>query len=320
MIRTRLPESAIRLAAGVAAEPAEHLRMDDAQPRAGEHGDRQLGDHRHVQRHPVAGLQPGEVAQQRGELVHLPEQLRVADVHGLVGLELGHEDDRGLVRIGRSVPVDAIVRGVQPAADKPLAERRGAGVQRRVPGLVPGQQIGVFLEAVGELVLGEPLQDGRVRWRWPAGRTPAAAGRTPPRASALRSVPRNPRIFRCFGGLPLNIVGHCVSPSAFLATSSIVVMPARIFSVACSLIDFIPAAVASARTWSEFGRWRIARRIFSSTGISSNTPICDSHDFHIDHSRLACITALSLLDPAGRARPVLRVRVRRPFCTVGTAI
>ena len=31
-----------------AAEPAEHLRVNDAQPGAGQHGDRQLGHHRHV--------------------------------------------------------------------------------------------------------------------------------------------------------------------------------------------------------------------------------------------------------------------------------
>ena len=148
--------------AGGAAEAAEHLRVDDAQPGTGQHGDGQFGDHRQVQRHPVAGLKAGEVAQQGGDLVHLPKQLRIAEVHGLVGLELGHEDDRGLVRSGRGVPVDAVVRGVQPAADEPLEERRGARIQRRVPGLIPGQQVGVLLEAVGELVLGEPLPDGRI--------------------------------------------------------------------------------------------------------------------------------------------------------------
>jgi hypothetical protein len=44
-------------------------------------------DHRHVQHHPVAGLKAGVVAQQRGELVHLPEQLAVADVYRFIGLE-----------------------------------------------------------------------------------------------------------------------------------------------------------------------------------------------------------------------------------------
>jgi hypothetical protein len=57
--------------AGGAAEPAEHLRVNDAQPGAGQHGDSQLGHHRHMQRHPVADLQPQRVAQHRRELVDM---------------------------------------------------------------------------------------------------------------------------------------------------------------------------------------------------------------------------------------------------------
>jgi hypothetical protein len=56
--------------AGIAAEAAEYLRVNDAEPRAGQHRDRQLGHHRHVQRHPVAGLQAAEIAQHGSELVH----------------------------------------------------------------------------------------------------------------------------------------------------------------------------------------------------------------------------------------------------------
>jgi hypothetical protein len=145
-----------------AAEPAEHRRVNDTEPGAGQHGDRQLGHHRHVQRHPVAGLQAQVVAQHRRELVHLPVQLRVADRHVGVGFQLRHEDDRGLARAGRGEPVHAVVAGIQPAAGEPLPERRVAGVQCRVPGLIPGEQVGVLLEAVGEAFLGEPAEDGRV--------------------------------------------------------------------------------------------------------------------------------------------------------------
>jgi hypothetical protein len=95
--------------AGGAAEPAEHLRVDDAQPGASQHRDRQLRDHRHVQRHPVTCLQAQRIAQQRRELIHLPVQLRVADRHVLIGFQLRHEDDRGLVRIRRGVPVHAVI-------------------------------------------------------------------------------------------------------------------------------------------------------------------------------------------------------------------
>ena len=37
-------------------EAAEHDRVDRADPRAGEHRRRRLGDHRHVDHHPVAAL------------------------------------------------------------------------------------------------------------------------------------------------------------------------------------------------------------------------------------------------------------------------
>src|SRR5271165_5304189 len=74
----------------------------------------------------------------------------------------GSSATMGMCSVTRS-PADAVVRGVQLAAGEPLIERRRARVQRRVPGLVPGQQVGVLLEAVRELVLGEPVPDGRVR-------------------------------------------------------------------------------------------------------------------------------------------------------------
>ena len=47
--------------AGGTAEPTEDLRVDDAHPGAGEHGHGQLGDHRQMEGHPVAGLDAGEV-------------------------------------------------------------------------------------------------------------------------------------------------------------------------------------------------------------------------------------------------------------------
>src|SRR5215469_371576 len=60
------------------------------------------------------------------------------------------------------MPVDAVVAGVQLPADEPLPERRGRGVERGVPALIPGQQVRVLREAVRELVLSEPLEDRRV--------------------------------------------------------------------------------------------------------------------------------------------------------------
>ena len=62
-----------------------------------------------MQGYPVTGLEAGEVTQQGGELVHLPKQVRIADVHVLVRLELGHEDDRRLIGVSCGVPVDAVI-------------------------------------------------------------------------------------------------------------------------------------------------------------------------------------------------------------------
>ena len=179
-------------AAGVAAETAEDLRVNDAEPGAGEHRDGKLGDHRHVQGHTIARLQPGEVPQDRGELVHLAVQLAVADHDVLVRLELGHPDDRGLVGARLGVPVDAVVRRIQLAADEPVPERRIRRIKRRVPSFIPGEKIGVLGEALREFVLGKPVEDGGIGGIGLGRRTAAAAGSSPLPASALRSGIRRP--------------------------------------------------------------------------------------------------------------------------------
>ena len=210
MIRSLLSESAIRLPAGAPAEPGEHLGVDDAEPGAGQHGHGQLGHHRHVQGDPVARLD-AEVAQHRGELVHPAVELLVGD-HRVAGvLGLGHPDQRGLVPVPGQVPVDAVVAGVQLAADKPLPERRVAGVQRGVPVLVPVQQVGVFPEALREVLFREAVQDGRVggvRLADELRRRRIIAFLTP--VNGDRCLGRLGR-FRFLGGLPLNVFGHLES-------------------------------------------------------------------------------------------------------------
>jgi hypothetical protein len=60
----------------VRGEPAEDHRVDRADPRAGEHRDGGLGDHRHVDHHAVA-LFHTELRQPSGEGRHLVPQLGV---------------------------------------------------------------------------------------------------------------------------------------------------------------------------------------------------------------------------------------------------
>jgi hypothetical protein len=115
-----------------------------------------------VEGHAVAGLHTGEALQERGELVDPLVQLLVGDRRGVLSLRLRYPDQRRLVAAGGQVPVDAVVGGVQAAANEPLPERRVAGVQRRVPVGVPVEQVPVLLEALGEALLAEPLEDGGV--------------------------------------------------------------------------------------------------------------------------------------------------------------
>ena len=151
------------LAAGLTGEAAEHLGMDDSEPGAGQHRHRQFRHHRHVKRHPVAGLEPGEVAQQRRELVHPHVKLLIGDDGVRLVLRFGDVDQRRLVLVSVEVAVDAVEAGIQLAADEPLPARRVGGIERRLPTLDPGQEIGVFLEAIGKIIEAEALVNPGIR-------------------------------------------------------------------------------------------------------------------------------------------------------------
>ena len=112
--------------------------------------------------HAVANLHAAEALQERGELVHPVVEILVRALLRLLVLRLGHPYERRLVGAGLQVAVDAVDARVQPTADEPLPERRVAGVQGRLPLGIPGEQVGVLLEAVGKLLLAESLEDGGV--------------------------------------------------------------------------------------------------------------------------------------------------------------
>ena len=144
------------------AEPAEHLRVDDAKAGARKHRDRQLGDHWQVEGDPVTGLHATEVPEECRELVHPTVELLVGDRFRLLVLGLRHPDERRLVVARSQMAVDAVEAGVQASADEPLPERGVAGVKRRVPVRVPIEQVRVLLEALREVLLAETLEDGRI--------------------------------------------------------------------------------------------------------------------------------------------------------------
>ena len=149
--------------AGRAAESAEHLGVDDAQAGAGQHGDGQLGNHGHVQGHPVTAFQAGKVFEQGGEFIHPHIQFLVGDVLGLFFQGFGNKVDGGLVLVRLQVTIDAVVAGVDLAALEPFVTGCIAGIQNFIPVFVPGQKVGIFLIAVGKIIQAEPVIDAFVR-------------------------------------------------------------------------------------------------------------------------------------------------------------
>src|SRR5882762_2233738 len=115
-------------AAGFAAEPAEDDGVHDSEPGAGQHGDRQLRNHGHVDGDAIAGFQSGKIAEHRGDFVHALVELLVGDDGGGFTLRLGDEDQRGFVLVFSEMAVNAVVAGVEFAADEPFPEGRVARV------------------------------------------------------------------------------------------------------------------------------------------------------------------------------------------------
>ena len=149
-------------------------------PGAGQHRDHGLGDHRQVDRDPVA-LLDAELGQRVRGLADLVLELGVGDVAGVV-LGLADPVQGDLVAVaGLDVPVDAVVRRVDGAADEPLRERRVVPVEDPVPLLAPVEALGLLgperLAVGGGPLVGLLLDVGvRPRAR-PGARSGAPRGR-----------------------------------------------------------------------------------------------------------------------------------------------
>ena len=115
-------------------EPAEHHAMYDPQPRARQHGDGQLRDHRHIDDGAVARFISARLQHVR-EARHQSQQFLIADRALLARLAL--PQDRDLVLAVRSgMPVQTIVGDVGFRPHEPLRERR-LPVQYLLPGFEP---------------------------------------------------------------------------------------------------------------------------------------------------------------------------------------
>src|SRR5690554_191172 len=96
--------------------------MDEAEARAGEHRDRRLGHHPHIDPDAIALLRPKPPKQVRGA-AHLGRELFIGDLSDIAGLAL--EDDRGLIPASL---LDMAIKAVH--ADIELAVREEFGVGR----------------------------------------------------------------------------------------------------------------------------------------------------------------------------------------------
>ncbi len=104
------------------AETAEDDRVRRANARAREHGNRELGDERQVNRDAIAPLH-AERLQHVGELTDLPVEIEVRQRPAVT--RLAFPDERRLVTPCASrVTIDAIDARVDRAADKPFRVRR----------------------------------------------------------------------------------------------------------------------------------------------------------------------------------------------------
>src|SRR5882762_2026999 len=147
-------------AAGFAAEPAEDDGVHDSEPGAGQHGDRQLRNHGHVDGDAIAGFQPGKIAEHRGNFIHALVELLVGDDSGGFAFRLGDEDQRGFVLVFSEMAVNAVVAGVEFAADEPFPEGRVARVERLAPGLVPIEEGSVMVKASRKILFAEFFDEG----------------------------------------------------------------------------------------------------------------------------------------------------------------
>ena len=101
----------------VGREAAEDDRMDRADAGAGQHGEGGFGDHRQIERHPVAATDPLRF-QHIGEAADFLMQLGIGDDPAFARI-IAFPDDRGLVAPFGEMPVDAVGRNVELAVGEP---------------------------------------------------------------------------------------------------------------------------------------------------------------------------------------------------------
>ena len=153
---------------GLGREAAEHHRMGGADAGAGQHGDRRLRHHRHVESHQIA-LADSQGLEGIGRLAHLGVELAVGEGAAVTRFPL--PDQGRLFGAGpRQVAIETVEAEICGAALEPAGEGGVApiehGVERLEPvefaaGLLAPEGIGIGLGTGRQLPVGDHRADPR---------------------------------------------------------------------------------------------------------------------------------------------------------------
>jgi hypothetical protein len=110
----------------------------------------------------VAGFELREITEHSSNFVHAFVELLIRDDYGWLVFRFRDENQRGFVPVFGKMAVDAVVAGVELAADEPFPERRVGSVEGLAPGLVPIEETGVVVKAFREMLFAEFLDEGGI--------------------------------------------------------------------------------------------------------------------------------------------------------------
>src|SRR6202011_5502335 len=99
----------------VRSKPAEDDRMDRTDARASEHRHRRLGDHRHIDQHPIPLADP-ETDQNAGEVSDRVAQLAVGELLDFAGYRAVPDQRDAVAAAGRDMTVERVPASVEPGA------------------------------------------------------------------------------------------------------------------------------------------------------------------------------------------------------------
>ena len=111
----------------------------------------------------ISRLQPAEIAQQRRKFIHAHIEFAIGHRYRRIAFRLRNKNQCRFVFILGKMAIHAVVRSIELPAHEPLPEWRIIGIERRMPILVPTQQVGVFPEAFRKFILAESVEDVRDR-------------------------------------------------------------------------------------------------------------------------------------------------------------